>query len=140
MSFVCGGPLRGYYLNDKLVLIKATSNANMYGGFTKRDFYVKGDSLLFVSEKAKYYMDPDEKYEATHKDKNGDIDYSKLPVAILSDNKYYFSDSTIVNFQLKEFGKIKRPMEDEILEANQILFKKYKGHVIELIKGSNSVD
>jgi hypothetical protein len=129
-----GGSVTGYYLSNKLVLIKTCNQGHI--GFHRLDFYIQNDSLVLVKEIAQTVKLNDKLNDSKivyGKDKNGDADLSKYPLTENNKNTYYISDTMIVDFRLKSFGKTPKIIyEDVIAEKNKEIIQHYRAHLKEL--------
>ena len=135
---VYGGNVHGYYLKTKLVLIKSHHGGEF--GYVDYDYYVSNDSLIFANEKKVSLKEPItekeyaeyERYVIFHTDKKGTVDYSKWPLGTDINNDYYFKNNSIFHFQLRNFNKPVKVIENEIEETTKILIDRYKSHLKEL--------
>lgn len=129
-----GGAVAGYYEHDKLILIQTCYNGE--SGNHAFDFYIRNDSLLFVTEiekKFKEYQSEEtyQNYANHHTDKTGHLDLSKMTAIITMDNYYYMNDTTITESHVKGYRK-STLTEDEVLEKNKIIIDHYRHHLHEL--------
>lgn len=130
-----GDAVYGYYSEKKLVLIKTRFNAE--AGYQSINFYLYNDTLVYAFEKQRQIKEPDNKadydaYIKKYSDKNGNIDFTKIPLSVCDDNKYYLSDNHIIQSQMKSFDKKTKLMEDVIADKNKMLLKHYTSHLKEL--------
>ena len=133
-----GGAVSGYYLENKLVLIKTIFGAEF--GCTAYKFYLKKDSLVYVNETKEFYKVPEdslkyeefERYIKSHTDKKGNTNLSKWPLETFDNNCYYLSNNIIVDFKLKSFNKPIQAFEDKIAEKNKELIYRFTTHIAEL--------
>ncbi len=127
-----GGSLTGYYSDNKLVLITADHEVAYCSN--EYSYYIKNDSLVFVTEQITKIKEPDnfDEYIKNHTDKSNNTDLSKLPLEINDDNQYYFHDDKIIACRMKSFKKKIIIVEDIVGEKNRMLVMFYKSHLDEL--------
>lgn len=134
MSHV-GGAVTGYYKGNKLILIKTSFNAEF--GFRAYSYYIQNDSLVCVKEKALFVKEPkDEKeleeYNKTHTDKNGNVDYSKLPIETEDDSVYYFKNNVMIAYNANNYNSPSYNWTESKSLKNDQLLENFKTHVNEL--------
>jgi hypothetical protein len=127
-----GGALAGYYFDHKLVLIK--TDLNVAFSTTEMSYYVRSDTLLFVSEITIQIKEPDniEEYLKEHTDKNNHTDFSRLPLNIDENNIYYFQGGKIIDSQMKSFRKKIKMTEAMLMEKHKVILEFYRSHLEEL--------
>lgn len=107
----CGGGLDGYYLDQKLVLIDATYNAEL--GFSSKKYYI--DQEKFVEIIYREYFAEWEKYEQKYPSEKYEFDASKMTY---TDTVYTisFATPTILTTKNSDRKIISREIDEELFE------------------------
>ena len=110
----CGGGLDGYYLDERLVLIDATYQAEL--GFSSRTFYINND--IFVSIIYREHFAEWEKYEQKYPSNKYEFDASKMTY---TDTLYKIILTTPILFEKISNDKI---ISNTLDEKSQLLIPK----------------
>lgn len=133
-----GGTVTGYYMKSKLVLI--TTHSSDEFAYNDYFYYVEDDSLLFVRVKHIVLKEPVnekeyaeyEKYLLFNTDHKGNTDVKKWPLTSDFSSDYYFTNSQITKYDLKNFGKPIKAAEGEIEGTTKDLIMRYATHLAAL--------
>lgn len=132
-----GGAVTGFYSGGRLALIYTVYSGEH--GYRAYHYYLRHDSLLLVREiQAFWKLSTQEDYErfevyrGEHTDSSGVTDLSGWPMETDDDNRYYFSDTTIVDVKVRSFKKPRAATEDEIAGKNKELLNRLRIHCGEL--------
>ena len=134
------GTVTGYYLKNNLALI--TTHHGGAFDYIDYSFYIKNDSLLFVTERKVSLKEPItekeyaeyERYVIFNTDKQGKTDFTKWPLTVDLNYTYYFQNSVIVKYELTDFNKPVKATENQVSETARNLISLFTTHVKELSK------